>query len=202
MDRFKGEDSLNSETAYVDASLIHSTEKTLLQMAFNYTRDTPLTSEVQQSEVVFTNKVRHRWSVNPIWSYQLNERNSLSFNSTYLDVKHQDAEQTGLLDYKYVAVYTQHSVSLSEFSKLNTKIYGSRLDANKAHNQTDDGGVDLILNSKITQNDTYSIHVGWHQVTLRSGLQNRSRLFSRGCRIVCRRLYRDAGFGNCQCAYR
>ena len=170
IDRFKGEENLNSETAYVDTNLLHTTERTLSQLAISYTRDTPLTSEVQQNEVVLTNKIRNRWSVSPFWRYQLDARNTINFGAAYLKVKHKDAELTGLVDYKYSSAFSQYSILLSEVSKLSAKIYGSRLDAKSVRYQTDDGGVDLSLDSQLSQSKKYSIHFGWHQVTLNSGV--------------------------------
>ena len=170
IDRFKGSENLNSETAYIDTYLSHTTERTFSQLAISYTRDTPLTSEVQQNEVALTNKIRNRWNASPFWSYQLNARNSVNFGAAYLKVKHKDAELTELVDYKYSSGFSQYSMLWSEASKFNAKIYGSRLDAKSVHYQTDDGGVDLSLDSRLSQSGQYSIHIGWHQVTLRSGL--------------------------------
>ena len=172
VDRFKGSEGLNSETAYVDTSLSHTTQKSVSQLAIGYTRDTPLTSELQQTEIVLTNKIRNRLSVSPFWSYQLNERNTINFGAAHLNVRHEDAALTGLVDYKYTSAFSQYSVLLSENSKLGLKLYGSRLDAKQVKYTTDDGGVELSLDSQFTQTDKYSVRFGWHQVTLGSGPDN------------------------------
>jgi hypothetical protein len=168
-DHYKGDEFLDADNKYLVASIDHNTERSYVALNIDYTRDTPLTSEFQENEFVRTNKPRNRWSASPNWTYQVNERNLFGLSLTYLDVQHEDADLTGLIDYHYLIGSAQHTYVLSEISKIKTRVYGSRYDTEDVEYVTNDGGVDFTFESQLAVTIDYLIRLGWHQVTTRSG---------------------------------
>ena len=101
---FSNLDNLNSEDVFVNfSSNFDATEKNRLSLTGNYTRDTTLTSELNENEtgtgVVEDNPIRDEWSVSPTWTYFLSNTQFLQANYTHSEISYEKSDFNNFFDY-------------------------------------------------------------------------------------------------------
>ena len=99
--RYDSDVNLDSENIYLDLTSNYKlSERTQFGLTGNYTRDTTLTSELLVTGLVKDNRIRHKWSLGPQWSYMLSKRQSLQASYTHLDISYaKSAGRSRLVDY-------------------------------------------------------------------------------------------------------
>jgi len=98
INRYSSDFDLDSEDVFIDfTSNFNATEKSIFSLSGNYTRDTTLTSELDESGtgtglVLQDNPVREQWSVSPNWTYLLSETQFLQANYSHYDVSYEESD--------------------------------------------------------------------------------------------------------------
>jgi hypothetical protein len=101
-------------------------ERSTWQGSVNAVRDTALTSEVGVTGITDTNRRRENLSLSAGPSYQLTERLSLTGTAGWLANHYENADHTGLLDYRYTSGELAGNYSLTERSTAGLDaIFGS-----------------------------------------------------------------------------
>ena len=164
-ERYDTEELLDDNLQSLPVQYTAQTERSQTTVKLEYTRDNTLTSELEDTGLVDTNKRRVRWNAAPSYLYTLNERNSVQVGLGYTSVNYLDAQGTGLVDYTAPSLYAGHIYALSETGQLTTTLYGSKLEASKVHNVTDDYGLRLTFKNQLTELVSYSVQLSGHRTT-------------------------------------
>jgi len=104
INRYSSDFDLDSEDVFVNfTSSFDATEKSRLSLSGNYTRDTTLTSELNDNEtgtgLVQDNTTRQMWSVSPSWTYFLSNTQFLQANYNHTEVSYDKSEINTFFDY-------------------------------------------------------------------------------------------------------
>ena len=102
LNRYESELDLDSEDFIVNLNASYSlTERSQLGLNGNYTRDTTLTSELQDggTGLVQDNLIRQQWSVTPNWSYSLSDTQFLQASYTHSEISYEKSVRSSLVDY-------------------------------------------------------------------------------------------------------
>ena len=104
INRYSSDFDLDSEDVFVNfTSNFNATEKNILSLSGNYSRDTTLTSELNDDEtgtgLVQDNTTREQWSVSPNWTYLLSETQFLQANYNHTDVSYEKSDINTFFDY-------------------------------------------------------------------------------------------------------
>lgn len=111
--RYSRESELNATDVFLNGLGRRQFATGSLGLAADYTRDSTLGTELQETGLVLTRKQRNRVNLRPDWTWQMTERSALSLGYQYTDVSYQDGRAAGLLDYRNHAVFSslQHDLS-------------------------------------------------------------------------------------------
>ena len=169
MRRYEGDLGSNADDQYLYTSFDISAERTILNINADYVRDTPLTSESQDTEVNESDKRRSKSNYNVFWSFQLNESVSTFASLGYTAVKHANTDLSGLVDYEYQTISSGVYKFVSKASKLKTTLYGTRFKADQVLNETDDAGLDVSLESAIDERLKFTANLSWHESLVKIG---------------------------------
>jgi len=104
INRYSSDFDLDSEDVFVNfTSNFDATEKNRFSLTGNYTRDTTLTSELNEAEtgtgIVEDNPVREEWSVSPNWTYFLSNTQFLQANYTHSEISYEKSNFNNFFDY-------------------------------------------------------------------------------------------------------
>ena len=173
LSRYEGDFGTNSNDQYLYTSYQYDTERANTIVNLNYKRDTPLTSESKDSEISEEDNRRERAEFSSIWAYQLSELASTSVKLGYSNAQHEDSVTTGLYDYEYYSAAMAYSKAVTERIQYNFTLLGSRYKAknvlNGADNVTDDAGIDISLDSKLSEKSKLKANYSWHESTVKVG---------------------------------
>ncbi|WP_040854707.1 hypothetical protein [Thiorhodovibrio frisius] len=98
--RYDAVSELNNTDGFLGLSSAYQLERSRFGLSTLIEYDSTLTSEVETSGYVQTNKRRTRLFVAPSWSYSLSNRASLGVGASYTDVSYQDVGQIPLYNYR------------------------------------------------------------------------------------------------------
>lgn len=108
--------ALDREDAHFDLNSFYSTSRNNLGFAFNFTRDSTLDSELDETgEAISSRATRHRYTLAPNWSHVLSERMRLNLDYRYVKIDYSDDPGvTNLTEYDYHVLSTSLVRMLSE----------------------------------------------------------------------------------------
>lgn len=161
--RYAGDDFLDSNDQFLKLNFDYTTEKTFTSLGMDFSRDTTLTSELEDTGFVQQNKRRLQLNLIPSWTYSLSELSSIKFGYSFQAVKYEDAELTPLVDYFYHRTDATYFSYFSEYLHVNASLYGSLYDAEKLANQTSDYGFQVNFKYNATEKYTYTLNLGAHR---------------------------------------
>jgi hypothetical protein len=141
--RYEADETLDSDDQYLDVAMSYVTERSQWSAELDLTRDTTLTSELDSTGLVQTNR-RHEsivFSGGP--SVQLTERVSAGLQVSVLDHHYPEPEDTGLVDYQYRALALFSETAASERSAVTVTLQGGELDGGGPTQQTRDATLRL-----------------------------------------------------------
>jgi hypothetical protein len=97
---------LDREDYHLRTSAYHTTERNLFRATANYTRDSTLNSEFDETgDVVSLSATRERWTLAPFWVRRLNERTQLSLGGQYGTLRYSDEpDRSNLVEYDNYSV--------------------------------------------------------------------------------------------------
>ena len=95
------EDKLDSNDYFLDLNSLWVTERFLWGLNGKYSRDTSLTSELEDTGLVQTSKKRKKVDFNPTLVYEFNEWTNLQFAIDFTRVEYKDAALVRLIDYDF-----------------------------------------------------------------------------------------------------
>lgn len=126
--RYSDDQTLDSDDRFVTGSYRWLGERSQWNMELGFTQDTTLTSELGSTGLVQSNR-RHeagRFTAAP--EVMFTERVSGGIQMNLVDNRYIDAEQTGLTDYRYLALSLFSTVKLSDAgSALTVSVQGGEL---------------------------------------------------------------------------
>ena len=125
--RYSDDDSLGSNDQYLNAGLQVVTERTQWAASAGFVRDTTLTSELQLTGIVQSNRRHEGITVSAGPTFTLSERANLGVQAFWLDNHYVDAVATGLVDYEYRALSLNSTYIWSDQSELTLKLQGGEL---------------------------------------------------------------------------
>lgn len=99
--RYSRDSLLDRDDQYLATSLLRVNEKSSWSIDVNLVRDSTLTSELDTTGLVQTNRRHDGATMNGTATLQLTERLSSGVQAAYLDNRYEDAQLTGLVDYNY-----------------------------------------------------------------------------------------------------
>ena len=111
--RYKEDESLDSDDGYLEAGYDFQTEQSTWSTTVGYTRDTTLTSEVDTTGIVQTNRRHEALSVSGGETWALTPRLGVGGEASWLDNRYPDAGFTSLVDYEYrsASLFTRYAMT-------------------------------------------------------------------------------------------
>ena len=110
--------SLDREDYHGDLFGFYNTLRNNWGLRLDYTKDSTLDSQLEETGLVSDRVTRHRYIFNPTWSRILTQRIRLDANYSYNQVDYSNNFQARLSDYKYQRVSTGLVYELSERDSL------------------------------------------------------------------------------------
>jgi len=173
--QYSGESGLNTVDYLVTLRSNYRTERDLLGLNVDSTRDSTLVSELFETGVVQARRQRNRLNVNPSWTRLLTETTAIVASYGYTSVDYADTAGTSLIDYSEQTASVGLRSGLSERDVLTVAAYYDRF-------ETDPKSFDA---------NSYGIQAGYDHAfseTLRGSLvigmrETRSRTFANA--LVC-----------------
>jgi len=143
--RYASGSVLDSDDQFLDATLDNATERGSWSLTTSYSRDTTLTSELDTTGFVQTNRRHEGLSLTGSSSWMLTERTSLGGNLFWQDSHYADAASAGLTDYSYRAATAFANFMLTEASELRVSGQSGELLIPGSDDPTRDTSVRLTL---------------------------------------------------------
>ena len=160
--RYKGENELDSNDQNIDLFSTYSTPHSIWKTEGNYTHNTTLTSEIEDTGIVQVPKRRNNWSLNPSWAYDLTERTNMELAMGYNEVTYQNAKNVGLFNYNVKNAQITLIRELSEVSQSRMILYGSRFDVPDILKITNDYGIQAEYTRDFIRTHT-TFMIGYHR---------------------------------------
>lgn len=85
--------------SFVNATVTAAGERDVLTLFTQYSHDSTVFSEMDDTGVVQANRRRDAYQVRPAWDYRLSEKWALNLSYGYQDVGYEDGSEIGLYDY-------------------------------------------------------------------------------------------------------
>lgn len=149
--RYDSAEPLDSNDQFVDATWVRRGELGRWRVDANWSRDTTLTSELEITGLVQTRKRRMAYYVAPSYTYALSPRNTLGWNLAYSSAEYENALFTGLVDYTFINGGLSWGYSWSEQTVISVAALASRMEAEKINNTLDSTGVQIQMDTNITE---------------------------------------------------
>lgn len=128
--RYDDDDGLlDSDDRFIDAALERRTERGNWSVTSGLTRDTTLTSELDTTGYVQTNRPHRGLTIGASGNWLATERLTFGINMQRQDHRYDDADWTGLVDYTYDAAGVFVSTPLGSNSLLKLTAQAGELDA-------------------------------------------------------------------------
>ncbi len=126
--RYSEDESLDSDDQYLNAGYRWLGERSEWNMDLGWTRDTTLTSELGSTGLVQSNRRHQAGSLTVSPKVMFTERVSGGLQMYLIDNRYIDAELTGLVDYRYMAMSLFTQIVLTDAgSALTVTAQGGRL---------------------------------------------------------------------------
>lgn len=155
-----GEDSLDSNDYFLDLNSVWATERMLWGLNGKYSRDTSLTSELEDTGLVQTRKRREKVDLDPTLVYELNEWTNLQFAIDFALVEYKNAALTGLVDYSFKTVNITLLRETGEREKLNISLSASRFEAVDINSLSDHFGLVAVYKRNLANSLDTEIKFG------------------------------------------
>lgn len=126
-DKDDGVNKLNTDDYFLKANSFYRTERQRWGLNLNFTKDTTLDSELEETGVVFSRVPRLIRALTPDWTFSLNEKNNLNLNYSYRQVRYDTGPvENYFFDYDNQILSVGHRFSWTERTGLNTTLSASR----------------------------------------------------------------------------
>ena len=109
--RFSGDSALNRDDRFYNLGASYSTERSTWQLTGSSTKSSVLADEIVSPDtgLVEIQKVQDIHSINPTWTWSMNERTQLQIAYSLSNVSYVDGQSVGLNDYSTRAISAQLS---------------------------------------------------------------------------------------------
>jgi len=97
--RFESDSDLDDNNVRFITSSYHRLERSELGLDLDFIKDTTLDSQLANTGLVLDRVDRRLINIGPSWTYNLDERTNARFGYTYNDVKYDDSDETGFVDF-------------------------------------------------------------------------------------------------------
>ena len=97
--RYEDDSNLDDNNVRFDTSSYHRMERSELGLDLDFIKDTTLDSQLANTGLVLDRVDRRLINIGPSWTYNLDERTDARFGYTYSDVKYDDSDETGFVDF-------------------------------------------------------------------------------------------------------
>lgn len=160
---------LNSDGQLVNSGYRVQTPRGRWQLDANYTRDTTLTSELEDTGLLQVRKRRNRWSLNPTGSFSLTQRTQVQGGVSYTNTRYQNAALTGLADYQSTAMNWSGVYRTGERSDISLGMEASWLNAETPGTDSTEHGFRAGWHWDRTESQRLSVSVGRYSVEYQGG---------------------------------
>jgi hypothetical protein len=164
LSRFSSAEELDSDVAAMAMSTRLLGERVVSELSLDWRRDTTLTSELEDTGLVQTNKNRITRGAHPYIQYAITERMEGQLRWDYTDVAYEDASLTGLTDYSHRSLAGTLVFKRSSRDSLQADMYASRLDAPEIGNQVMDVGARASFTHAFYERSYGTFTIGAHRV--------------------------------------
>jgi len=157
--RYAGESGLDRNDQYFALSSNLKTERNIWAGNASYTRDSTLTSELNQTGIVQSRTQRNLLTLAPTWTRMLSERNSLKLGYEY-DQASYDGSSVGLINYSNQSAQASWLYQLSGSDLLNMTASYSRFQTADGNYKANTIGVQAGLTYSFSETLKGSILAG------------------------------------------
>ena len=157
--RYAGESGLDRNDQYFALSSNYKTERDIWAGDASYTRDSTLTSELNQTGIVQARTQRNLLTLAPSWTRMLSERNSLKLGYEY-DQASYDGSSVGLINYSNQSAQASWLYQLSESDLVNMTASYSRFQTADGNHKADTAGIQGGLTHSFSETLKGSVLMG------------------------------------------
>ncbi len=123
---YPADSAFNSFDQFLNLSTMTQGERSDLGLALTFANDTTLTSELEDSGVIYLNKRRTYFSMAPSWRYLLSPLTSIKVQYRFDGSQYEDSGENGLNDFEYQVMTADYERRLSEDSEFVLRTYYQR----------------------------------------------------------------------------
>ena len=157
--RYAGESGLDRNDQYFALSSNYTSERDVWAGDASYTRDSTLTSELNQTGIVQARTQRNLLTLAPSWTRTLSERNSLKLGYEY-DQASYDGSSVGLINYNNQSAQASWLYQLSESDLVNMTASYSRFQTADGNHKADTAGIQGSVTHSFSETMKGSILLG------------------------------------------
>ncbi|MBK1647121.1 hypothetical protein [Rhabdochromatium marinum] len=139
--RYTGVSELDRTDGFLGLNAAYQLERSRFDLDMRIDYDSTLTSEVETSGFVQTNKRRTRISAAPSWTYSLSNRASLAFGTRYTDVSYEDVGLIPLYNYQMTSSNLNGTYLWSERMQLFSRLTFDHYEADEVGTSSDTIGL-------------------------------------------------------------
>ena len=144
---YSGGENITYSDQFLNGALKINNEKALWTLSGNYTRDTTIVSELEDSGLVQFDNRRESYDLKPSWTRAISSRINVGLNLSYRDVSYENGLEIGLFDYTVNSLLGDISFAASEKQQVGFAVFRSAFDVSDIDYVSDSYGAQLSITS-------------------------------------------------------
>ena len=148
---YSGGENITYNDQFLNGALKIKNEKALWTLSGNYTRDTTIVSELEDSGLVQFDNRRESYDLKPSWTRAISSRINVGLSLSYRDVSYEDGLEIGLFDYTVRSLSGDIGFAVSEKRQVGFAVFGSTFDVVDIDYVSDSYGVQLSITSNLSE---------------------------------------------------
>lgn len=158
--QYPGQENLDSKRGSIATSLSYPRERSTFQIGANVARDSTVTSELNTTGFVATDKQRNTTTFESAYSYEVNPVGVVEISGAFTKVAYIDAAFTGLYGYDYNALNMSYRHALAKDSQWNTALGVSDFQATDFGSSTRNYSLNIGYSTRLLPTFSAFINVG------------------------------------------
>jgi hypothetical protein len=158
--QYPGNSDLNVVDWLFNVRGTQSTERNLFGLGLDYIKDTTLDSELEDTGQVNFRRKRHRFLIEPNWSYALTERSNVGLNLYFNKTNYKNKQNTGLNDYKAYNIEGFYDIQHTAKNLWSVRARYGQLKRDNSTAKYKNYGGDVGLVRTFTERFTGTFHAG------------------------------------------
>lgn len=162
--QYSSDQDLDHGSAGLDLDLVKVYERTQVGMTGGYTRNTTLTSELEDSGRLQTKIDRNNIKLQPFVRYKITPLSGIKLGMSYHLADYVDGEAKGYYDYDQQQVNLAYELDMTRRDLLTATLFASQYSADALNNDTQTTGLELGWQHRFSENTDSIVSAGGYQL--------------------------------------